>query len=122
MSFLDNFRKERELNKKVNQAREDIEVKQQSKEYTKLGLSEEDAEFLARKDVKKEKRKESMGKIFKAIENVGTGLEAPDPIVTQPEPEPKQKKKTQKHDQKHKQKNNYDVDSEALMNSFFYKN
>lgn len=77
--YVNDFLKERSLNKKVRDAKEDREVKTQSTKYTDLGLSAEDAEYLARKDVRGKKRKE---KIHNAFNSLSAGLSTGSPEQT----------------------------------------
>ncbi|MFA0823490.1 MAG: hypothetical protein ACC612_11470 [Methanomethylovorans sp.] len=115
MGFLEDWKKKQALQKKVSQAKEDQQVKQDSRQYTKLGLSQDEAEFLARQEIKSKQSKDKLNRVFGALEGVASKLEVPDQKTTQqqPEKEPKNKKQ-QKQDQKKS------IDS-AVTDSFFYK-
>lgn len=109
MRFLGDWKRKKDLQKKVNQAKEDQQVKQDSRQYTKLGLSQEDAEFLARKEIKGVEGKGKISKVFNALETVASKLEMPE---QQPEKETKNKK------QKQEQKKSIDS---LVMDSFYMK-
>lgn len=71
MKFLKRYytenKKAKEIDKKIKTAKETKAVKAEKQKFSGYGLSEDEAEFMARRNVKKAKQKETVGKVMDAL-------------------------------------------------------
>ena len=79
MGFVSNFvsdlKKERKINKKIDKAKEIKEIQATKQSYTDYGLSPEEQEFMARKQVKKAKMQKKVDAISSGLGNVANNFE-----------------------------------------------
>jgi len=96
-------KKEREINKKLKTAKENETIAAEKKKYARMGLSEDEAEFKARREMKRNKQKQKINKLASGVSGAVNAL-AMDMDVSPAGPKASQpkKKKSSKGQQKKK--------------------